>query len=198
MKLTSLRTRTLIATLIILFGLVGFLLFFTYTIIGHGFQVLEERIVQEHVQQAANALYDSLASLDRTTNDYAIWDATYAFVVEPDPVYVNDNFAPTTFINNNLSYVAVVNTAGEVVYAHATDLASEQEVAPPAELTHFTGANARLLQHGDPNGHLDGLVILADGPMLLAARPILTNQGVGPARGTLLICLLYTSPSPRD
>ena len=186
MKLTSLRTRTLIVTLIMLIGLVGFLQFLTYTIIGHGFQVVEERIVQEHVQQAANALNDSIASLDRTTNDYAMWDATYAFVAEPDLAYVNDNFAPTTFINNNLSYVAVVNTVDEVVYARAID-ASGQEVPPPTELAHFTGANARLLQHGDPNGHLGGLIILADGPMLLAARPILTNQGAGPARGTLLM-----------
>ena len=186
-RLTSLRTRTLIVTLIMLIGLVGFLQFLTYTIIGRGFQVVEERIVQEHVQQAANALNDSLASLDRTTNDYAMWDTTYAFVAEPDLAYVNDNFAPTTFSNNNLSYVAVVDTAGAVVYAHAIDLVSEQEVAPPAELAHFTGANARLLQHDDPNGHLDGLVVLADGPMLLAARPILTNQGAGPARGTLLM-----------
>ncbi len=183
----SLRIRTLFAILIMLVVLVGSLLLLTDSIIGRSFRAVEERTVQEHVQQAANALGDSIASLERTTNDYAVWDDTYAFVAKPDPKYVTDNTTDATFINNNLSYVAFVNTTGTLVYARAFDLATAQEVPPPAELNRFDGPNARLLQHTDSAKPLAGLIILADGPMLLAARPILTSLGAGPARGTLLM-----------
>ncbi|MEI7645154.1 MAG: CHASE4 domain-containing protein [Chloroflexales bacterium] len=185
----SLRTRTLLIVLMMLGVLVSILLLLADSIIERGFRSVEDHTAQEHVQQVANALSDSIASLDRTTRDYAVWDDTYAYVSKPGPAYAADNIADVTFTNNNLSFMAFVNAADELVYARAFDLATQQEVPVPADLRRFTGRNARLLQHADPAGHLAGLAVLADGPMLLAARPILTSQGKGPAAGTLIMGL---------
>ncbi len=187
MRSFSLRTRTLLGILIMLAALVGILLLLADSIIERNIRAVEANTAQEHVQQIANAFDDDIASLDRTTNDYATWDETYAFAVKPNPEYVTNNTSDSTFTNNNLSYVAVVNTVGTLVYARAFDLASQKEVPPPSDLRQFAGANARLLQHTDPANKLAGLVVLSDGPMLLSARPILTSLGQGPATGTLIM-----------
>ncbi len=183
----SLRTRTLLAILTLLAVLFGILQIFADSIIERSFRAVEVTTAQEHVQQGANALADSIASLDRTAHDYAVWDDTYDYVSKPNPKYITDNTADSTFTSNNLSFMAFVNSVGELVFARAFDLATQQEVPPPSGLRHFTGANARLLQNTDPAGHLDGLLVLADGPMLLAARPILTSLGDGPPAGTLIM-----------
>ena len=184
---TSLRTRTLLAIVLMLVLLVGGLLLVADSIIGRSFRAVEDRSVQEHVQQAANAISDDIARIDSLTSDYAQWDDTYTFVTKPTQRYIEVNSSDAIFANINISYIAFVNTAGEIVYARAFNHETQQVVEPPAELKRFDGANARLLQHADSSTHLAGLLVLADGPMLLSAWPILTSKGTGPPTGTLLM-----------
>ncbi len=93
----------------------------------------------------------------------------------------------STFINLGVSYIAFVNTAGELVYARAFDLETGVGAAAPPELQSFGGPDARLLQHASPDGSIAGLAVLARGPIVLAAQPILPSNGEGPPAGTLLI-----------
>jgi len=95
----SLRTRTLLIVLIMLGVLVCILLLLADSIIERSFRSVEDHTAQEHVQQVANALSDSIAILDRTTHDYAVWDETYAYVLKPSPAYAADNI-----VDENLGY----------------------------------------------------------------------------------------------
>src|SRR5206468_5054238 len=45
----------------------------------------------------------------------------------------------------------------------------------------------RLLQHPDLKTGETGVILLPEGPLLVAARPILTSDGNGPSRGTLIM-----------
>jgi len=183
----SLRARTLLAVLLLLAVLVGILLVLAESIIGSSFREAEARTVTERVEQVSNALNNSIADIERITRDYANWDDSYAFMSAPDDQYIADNMIDSTFINNSLSYVGYVNTAGELLYERAFDLATGQEMPVPPELRRFDGPNARLLQSTDPAGHIEGLIVLAQGPMLIAAQAILTSKGEGPPAGTLLM-----------
>ncbi|MCX7791919.1 MAG: ATP-binding protein [Chloroflexaceae bacterium] len=183
----SLRVRTFAVLVVLLGALVVALLLLANTIFAEGFRQVEAQSVTERVEQAANALADSLTSLERVTRDYAIWDDSYAFVSAPDQTYIDNNLMDATFINNHLSYVGFVNRAGEVVVARAFNLAEETEAPVPSELLRFDGANAFLLQHASVDTRLGGLLMLADGPMLIAAHPILTSLGEGPPAGTLVM-----------
>ncbi|MCS6880740.1 MAG: CHASE4 domain-containing protein [Oscillochloridaceae bacterium] len=183
----SLRVRTFAVLAVLLGALVVALPLLANTIFAEGFRQVEAQSVTEQVEQAANALADSLTSLEQVTRDYAVWDDSYAFVSAPDPTYIDNNLIDATFINNHLSYVGFVNPAGEVVVARAFNLAEETEAPVPSELLRFDGANAFLLQHRSADNQLSGIMMLTDGPMLIAAHPILTSLGEGPPAGTLVM-----------
>ncbi|RRR73622.1 MAG: response regulator [Candidatus Viridilinea halotolerans] len=183
----SLRTRLRAALVLMLAVLVAVLLLLADSIIERGFLVVEEREVAERVTQVTNALENGLLGLQRTTIDYAQWDDTYAFVGDEDPAFIETNFVDSTFIYNALACVIMVNAEGDIVYAAWFDLAEETFVDPPPELTSFTGPYATLLQHRSVDAGIKGFLLLEDGPLLLAAQPIVTSLGEGPPAGTLLM-----------
>ena len=53
-------------------------------------------------------------------------------------------------------------------------------------LEHFS-ENDPVLNHPDPSSEVTGIIILPEGPMLIASRPIVTSNGEGPIRGTLFM-----------
>lgn len=187
-NIRSLRTRTMLAMLAMLVALVAGLLFLAEQIIGKSFVALEERTTVLRVEQAVNVIEDSVVNLSRSARDYAFWDSSYEFVQAPNDAYIVENMNDSVFTGLNISLIAIVNPAGEVVHARAFDLVNEQEIPFPPELQDFTGPMAVLLQHtGTAESERSGLVLLPDGPWLLAARPILTSQNEGPATGTFIM-----------
>ncbi|NWG19932.1 MAG: response regulator [Chloroflexi bacterium] len=184
---TSLRTQTLYLIVATLTGLIILLMATSEFIISRSFLELEERDIRSEVTQTLNAIQSDLATLDSTTIDYARWDDSYAFVNDGNPQYIAANFADETFISNRLSFVAFVNTAGDLVYARRFDLAEERETPLPVELLSFAGPNAVLLQHHSVDAARSGLVMIGGQPVLIAARPILTSAYDGPPHGTLLM-----------
>lgn len=183
----SLRTRTLFTFLTMLVVLVVILQILAESIMGRGYRAVEEQTVRDRVEQANNALSNSIASLGRVNRDYAVWDDSYAFVTNRNPAYIATNLMDSTFINLGISYIAFVKTSGELVYAQAFDLATEQAVHAPPELFSFDGASLRLLQPAGFDDTIAGLVFVGNQPMLLSAHLILTSLGEGPPAGTLLM-----------
>ncbi|PDW04590.1 response regulator [Candidatus Viridilinea mediisalina] len=183
----SLRARLLLVLVLMVVALVAALALLADAIIEGGFLALEERDVAERVAQVSNAFDNSIVGLQRTTLDYAQWDDTYAFALDGDRVFIETNFVDTTFLYNELTYIAIVNTTGTILYAQGFELEEEDFTDPPAELQSFAGPYATLLQHEQLEAGQSGLLLLEDGPMLIASKSILTSLGEGPAVGTLLM-----------
>ncbi len=183
----SLRIRTLLAFLGLFAALFVMLQILAGSIMSRGYLVIEQRTVRDQVQQVANALENSLGNLHRVNRDYAAWDDTYAFMQGDAPLYVETNLVPSTFINLDLSFMAMLSPAGEIRYAQGFDLAKETFAPLPAGLLDSDQVMARLLHHNDADGSLTGLLLLPDHVLLISAQPILSSMGEGPSVGTLLM-----------
>ncbi len=180
----SLRVKVLVAIGAMLVALVALLFHLSFVIVVQGFNQLETQYATRDVERAREALADELAGLDSTASDYAFWDDTYAYVVSHDPLYVASNFVDQTFLNNRLSVILLTDTAGQLVYGKAFDLDQEVETPLPKELMEQI---TPLLPLADPESYQRGILPLTEGPMLLAARPILTSDALGPPRGALIM-----------
>jgi len=150
------------------------------------FLSLEQQDIRQHVERAANALNDDIATLEQTTADYAGWDDTYAFMEDRNQKYIATNYVDETLSNNRLNLVLLVDPSGTVVFGKAFDLITGQQQAIPERLRTFVAADP-LLHHPTIDGRIAGIVLLPDGPLLLASQPILTSAYSGPSRGTLLM-----------
>ncbi len=155
-------------------------------VLTSGFITIEEQNTRQDVERALAALSDELNTMSSMTRDYASWDDTYAFIEDANDEYAQVNLVDETFTNLGLNAMAFVNTSGRVVFRKTFDLQNESETPFPESLNRHLAPGALLLQHVEPESSMTGIVLLPEGPMLVASRPILTSEYEGPIRGTLI------------
>ena len=183
----TLRTKTFRIIAATFIGLLLILYIPLRTIILGSFIELEQQDTRQNIERVLNALADNTAELNRTAGDYAGWDDTYAFIEDANQAYIDTNFIDATFAADKLSLVVLVDNAGKVVFSKAFDLRTGRATSVPLRFQSFASADDPLLRHTDITSGTTGIVVLPEGPMILAARPILTSAYTGPSRGTLIM-----------
>ncbi|MDS4069818.1 MAG: EAL domain-containing protein, partial [Candidatus Competibacter sp.] len=132
--------------------------------------------------------------------DWAEWDDAYAFAVDRDPAFIQSNLGNWRVLekNSHLNSCAIVSRDRQVLYSESYD--SDQ--GGTVRLQAFAGERPPILALIDPvleqGDTLQGLLSTEQGLLLLAARPILTSQGTGPARGALVFGRFLDAPLLRS
>jgi diguanylate cyclase (GGDEF)-like protein len=175
-----LRRKTLLIICVTLVSLLGFLYFFSRTVILRSFSKLEEQDMRQNLDRGISSLSDDLSALGRTTQDYASWDNTYAFMRGAKADYIKTEFSNATLLNLRLNLVLIVNPASQPIFGKSLDLASGKAAPVPKGLD----AAFRTLPRATGT---NGVILLPEGPLLVAFRSILTTENRGPARGTLIM-----------
>src|SRR5262245_2783924 len=157
------------------------------TILASGFAQLEEQNTAQNVDRALKAFSNDLDTLRTTAGDYAFWDDAYAFIEDENSDFVSANLSDTTFTSLKLNLIVFVQASGKIVYSGAYDLEQQHPVPVPPGIQSLLSAGSPVLQHPDSKSGIAGVALLPEGPLLLAARPILSSNQAGPARGTLIM-----------
>jgi diguanylate cyclase (GGDEF)-like protein/PAS domain S-box-containing protein len=184
MTLRNKFTALIIATLL---GVLAVVYVASNIILLRGFGALEEREMHQNVERVLDTLQHEITSLDSQASDWSIWDESYAFVRSGDPVFVQKNLPPETFARLRLNLILYVDSAGRVVYGRSFDL--DRAVATPnlAGIRQYLAAHPQLIRFSGAADGKAGIIMLANGPLLISSRPILTSAGAGPIRGALLM-----------
>jgi len=167
----------------------------TSTLIGGVFLASDYLLIQslEDTEYAAmmgscnlvnHTIQREINTLSITSRDWATWDDTYFFVQNPNQAYIDSNLVDETYINTGLDVFLILDTADTPVYGKIFDSENQTAVTIPESL--FTRLEESLWkQH--PAGAAEGIIALPDGPMIVAAEPVLRSTGEGPAAGTLVM-----------
>jgi two-component system cell cycle sensor histidine kinase/response regulator CckA len=145
------------------------------------FVALEERDTRQNVERALSGLADSLADLDAHANEYADWDETYAFMLTPDERFSQSEFPRAATTAFRVQVVVLLDTSHRIAYAKGLDLQKRVDTAAPRSL--LTQLENRPL----PAGRSTGIVLLPEGPLLVAWQPIRPGVKEGPSRGTFIL-----------
>ncbi len=156
------------------------------------FQRIEEQYAREMVQRTTSVFNNQLENLSRINLDWAAWDDTYAFVQNPSEhqEYVISNFTDSTFINNRLNFIFIIDREGRLVYGKGFDLNSKTEVDIPPVL-HEGVLSKTLTYHEEVQDYVASIILLPQGPLLISAQPILTSNDGGPIRGTFIMARYF-------
>jgi len=182
----TLRKKTLMITGAMLLGLLVVLYTAAHLILLSSFLDLERARTHDYTEQVLSLVTAQLDELSSGVGDWAAWDETYAFIVTGDPEYVRRNIPDATFEELRLNLMLFADASGRVVFGRAFDLRRGQEMPVPGSLTPHLESGSPLLGHSDPESSVTGVVLLPEGPLLVASRPILTNERQGPVRGSLV------------
>src|SRR5918992_2479792 len=183
----KLRTKTLLTVGLTLVGLLVGVFISAKVIVLGGFEDLEREVVRLNVERARNALFNELDYLDDNVSDEAAWDDTYAFIQSPSTDYIEKNLVDGTFIDLRLNLILFINSSGQIVWGRMFNLDAQREIPINQSIRdQFTG-DVPLLRYDSVDSAVKGIVLLPEGPMLVASRPILTSESQGPIRGSLIM-----------
>ena len=183
----TLRKKTLSIVSLILVALLVVLYVSSTTIVMGGFARVEEDNTRKNMQRALDAYTDEVAKLNITANDWASWDATYAFIQDGNQEYIDQNVSEATTARLGLSVLAYINASSRIVISEGFDPTTMKSIPLPESFRKYLVLGNRLLQHPNFKTGETGVILLPEGPLLVAARPILTSNGDGPSRGTLIM-----------
>ncbi|MBI5871429.1 MAG: GAF domain-containing protein [Actinobacteria bacterium] len=180
----TLRKKTLLIISLTMAALLAVFYLISSAVLLNGFEEIEAQETRQDVQRTIDSLVDDMAALENSTRDWAVWDDTYAFISDGNAEYVKT--IETSFVNNQVNMMMFVDSSTNIVFAEAFDLAAEEKVELPESWRLLIGEEMRLLSDPDHTDAVTGLVMMPEGPMLITAHPILTSEGTGPAKGTVI------------
>ncbi|WP_250121460.1 EAL domain-containing protein [Chroococcidiopsis sp. CCMEE 29] len=182
----TIRRKTLLIVGMTLVSLMGVLYAASATILLSGFAKVEEQDTRQNVKRVQDALSEELAKLNLTTRDWAEWDDTYAFIEDANKAYVRTYLSDISITRLKLNLMLYVHSSGQVVFSKGFDLERQQEIPNLDNFQQYLAANS-FLHRSHLNSYLTGVILLPEGPILIAARPILDSNSKGPSRGTLIM-----------
>ncbi|MCZ3367311.1 MULTISPECIES: CHASE4 domain-containing protein [Methanobacterium] len=148
-----------------------------------GFQTLEEQNTLQNIQLATNVLSGEISDLNKTINDWAVWDDTYIFIQNHNSRYIQSNLLNSTFTGLKLNLIIYVDNSGNIVYGKEFDLQKKEEKPVSEGIKKYISKDNILLSSQDG---VKGIIMLPEGPMIIVSHPILTSNGDGPSKGTLI------------
>ena len=183
----SVRLKTLIVICLTFLTLLATLYFTAQWFLLRDAIAAEQENSTRDVTRLLAALDDQIAGMDANVGDWAPWDDTYEFINSGDPAYIESNLPNVTFTNLGVELMLFINNSGQIVFGKMIDLESGTEIPIPEGVTSEIQVGGRLLSHKDPSDKLAGILSFPEGPMIIASQPIVTSQGQGPIRGTLIM-----------
>jgi PAS domain S-box-containing protein len=189
-----LRWKVSLVILVAVIGLVAAILMISQMTFNKDFQKVDNQRAIEMAQRANSAFSQEINSIDTINCDYAVWDDTYSFIVDPNSHldYITSNYNDTTFINANVNFILLYDNSGNCEYSRGFNLIDDTDLPIPDSL--FTNISTKsLLHHSSVDDISKGIISLPEGPLLVSSRPIIHSDGQGPIVGTLIMARLLDS-----
>lgn len=167
-----------------------------HRIVQPAFLALEQIQAREDSGRARAAIQGELRQLDQKLGNWAAWDDAYAFADSRDPAFVRSNLSSWRVLEkgSHLNLCLIVDRQGQRLYGGGYDSDLGGAVLPAAFADDPPAIWAELQAGLEPGQARTGLLSTEHGLLLLAARPILTTQGAGPARGLLVFGQFLDEP----
>ena len=177
-------------TLLIIFATTLFLVLILYgiseTFFLASFANLEDHEVLKNVDRARLALSSDIDQLNSTERDWAAWNDTYAFIMDRNQNYISANLNADVLFNLRLNLILFVDSSGQLVFARMVNPETKRETPVPQNFLKNLFKKGTLVCRNESD-MFKGVVLLPEGSLIISSQPILTSEGNGPVRGTLIM-----------
>lgn len=186
----KLHHKTLIAIGFTIVSLLVLLMAFWRGTLLTSYADFEIRDTQHDLERAGSALWGSVDTLNDHLNDWAAWDDPHDYMTTRDPQFVQDNLSDPLIMDHDLGVhlMALAAPDGQIVFKRAIE-----PDAHPARFTRFPEGLLPHLRPGSPLSrfteilsHKSGIVMLPEGPLMVAAQPIARTGHKGPINGAMI------------
>lgn len=184
-KTKSLRNTTITIFAMLFIGLIFSIYYLLNTIMMDSIYQLENKNVNENVERVFNALELEKSNMASIAQDWGAWDDTYEFVENGNKHYIENNLHEDGFLNLNLNLMAFIDSNGKYIFAKGMDIENEKFVPLYTDLEEVL-EESHIIGNKDTGNKMQGIIMLSEGPMLIATHPIITSNFEGPVRGNVV------------
>jgi sensor domain CHASE-containing protein len=149
------------------------------------FATLESHHAIENASRAKNLIEERSLQLARHAGDWGAWDESYNYVVDLNEEYVKANLTSDGISRLNISCLIFLDAEGIAKSTVGFDFETS-EVCPVPESILQNDWTKYSLSTAELNEKHSGVVIVDNIPYLIGSSQILTSEGKGPIRGTIL------------
>jgi signal transduction histidine kinase len=153
------------------------------------FLALEDLQAKDTAMAVRAELGEEVEKLDRSNIDLSVYDDTYFNMPEPSKKYLDAVLGDDQvdwLEQMNVNFLLFVDASGEIVSASGYDSTTRARSEVPEDLRARASQKGTLLQFHGLKDRVAGLIVLSDGPALVASRPIVQTNFEGPTRGALV------------
>jgi len=151
--------------------------------------VLQEKLeAEKDLNRCLEALRREIHYLDEFVHDWAAWDDAYEFVQNTNMDFIRSNLVRTTFIDNRLNVIILLDLDGRILWKKMLDLKTGLELNI-AQLPddRFPLSHAFMAHTKEAESSVAGVYATDEGPLLVASRPVIPSLHHGPAKGYMIM-----------
>ncbi|MBD2103459.1 PAS domain S-box protein [Leptolyngbya sp. FACHB-261] len=186
-KPRALRRKALPILGLALVGLLGSVYAVSSTILLRNVAEQEVQNTRLNLERVTGALANEFDSLSATGFTWASWDDTYAFIENPTDDYIEANLYNQALQKADISLFLFVHSSGRLVFGKALDPQQGKAVPLPIGLGAYLSSKPIVLQHPKLSSTHQGFILLPEAIWMVSSQPILTSEGKGPVRGSLIV-----------
>lgn len=181
----SIRIKTLLISAVIISLALFVSSSVTSEFLNRQFHELEWKNASQNITRVNEAMRVELENLDTKLSDWATWDDSYEFVYDKNSAFTESNLTVQSLINLKINSMLFYKESGAHTHDLSINLADETVIQTPEALRAAIHANWKLFTFEKQGDHRNGILMVDNRPVMIAARPILQSDGSGPVHGTL-------------
>lgn len=183
---TRQRYKILLIYSLAVTGLIGVLYVACSSIMLSSLSKAEEQDTRQMAKGVLGVFHQTEEDFSARFADWAAWDESYNFIENGNQHYIAASLAPEVLTITKLNLVLYIHSSGRIVFGTGFDYNHKKKTPIPELIRQHLSNDDILLQHFNSKSYRIGIVLLPQGPMLISSRPIVTTQGEGPIRGTIV------------
>jgi sensor domain CHASE-containing protein len=171
----SVRLRVLLIVGVAAVALITMLYASSRYLILNRFVNLESLEANKTTAAVQRTFREEIDRLNLCNTDLSVYDATYDSMPKPTKEYLDSVLGegPNGWLEQKqVNFLVITDADGKIVAADGFDLGGTGTVDVPEDLKAHLRASSRLVEFRGPADTNDGLLLLASGPVLVAAHPI--------------------------
>lgn len=152
------------------------------TVLMDNYYKIENESMVRNLERVSDALTNEIAQLDTKLTDWAKWDDSYKFVDDKNKEYIKSNLTDGSMENLKLKGMFFYDKKGKLAYAKIY----QDDSAALKNIKKYISLHPELAFFKNQDTHKSGLISTDGGVFIIASQPILTSNGEGPIKGSLV------------
>ena len=169
------------------------IILFSFTLLNDSYGKFERSNIEQNTLRGIKVLDYEEDQVKTVLADWGRWDETYTFVQDLNDGYVSSNLNYASVDNLGVDFLIFLREDNSLKHATRLDATESKMVFLSDDVLSAVMSIPNFFAYSSLLDSNSGLIILPEGPALVASGPVITSTYDGPSKGTLVLGLILNS-----